>query len=439
MMNPRSRTASTLRSSMRRQMAIGLAVLGLVFGGVGGWAATTSLSGAVIAGGQVVVETNVKKVQHPTGGVVGEILVRDGDRVRAGDLLIRLDETVTRANLAMISKQLDQLEARQARLEAERDGADAIKIPATLASRRNEPGVAEVLAGERTLFEARRTAMAGQRAQLTERVAQLREEIRGLEAQVMAKRKQIGLINQELEGVEKLYRQNLVPITRLTALQREASRLDGEEGQLIAQIATSKGKIAETELQIIQLGQELRREVAGELREVLSKIGEFAERKVTAEDQLKRIEVRAPQDGFVHQLSVHTVGGVINPAEPIMMIVPQADTLVIEARIAPQDIDQVHPGQPVGLRFSTFNRRTTPELKGTIARVAADLTREAQTGATYYTARIKISDEELKKLEGNALLPGMPVEAFIETGSRTALSYLVKPFEDQLARAFRER
>jgi HlyD family secretion protein len=438
-MTETTKISRDLRRSIRRQTLAGLGVVIVLFGGFGVWAATTALSGAVIAAGQVVVESNVKKVQHPTGGIVGEIRVRDGDRVQTGDLLLRLDETVTRANLSMVVKQLDQFEARQARLIAERDDLPNFNVPASLLARQAHPDVAEVLAGERSLFEARRTAIQGQRAQLKERVAQLREEIRGLEAQALAKRKQVALINQELEGVEKLYKQNLVPITRLTSLQREASRLDGEEGQLVAQIASSKGRIAETELQIIQLVQELKREVATELRDTQAKIGEFVERKVAAEDQLKRIELRAPQDGFVHQLAVHTVGGVINAGEPVRLIVPQADTMVVEARIAPQDIDQVHPGQQVTLRFSAFSQRTTPEIYGTLSRVSADLTRETQTNVSYYTIRITIPEEELKKLEGKALLPGMPVEAFIQTGSRTALSYLVKPFEDQVARAFRER
>jgi HlyD family secretion protein len=434
-----TQTSRDLRRAIRRQTRFGFAVVVLLFGGFGVWAATTSLSGAVIAAGQVVVESNVKKVQHPTGGIVGEIRVRDGDRVQTGDLVMRLDETVTRASLSMVSKQLDQFEARLARLVAERDGLPEIRFPASLTERMNNPDVAEVMAGERSLFEARRTAIEGQRAQLTERVTQMRQEIRGLEAQAAAKRKQVGFINQELEGVEKLYKQNLVPITRLTALQREASRLDGEEGQLVAQIAGSRGKIAETELQIIQLVQDLKREVAAELRDSQSKIGELVERKVAAEDQLRRVDIRAPQNGFVHQLAVHTIGGVINPGEPIMLIVPQADSMVVEARIQPQDIDQVHPGQQVTLRFSAFSQRTTPEIFGTVSRVSADLTRETQTNTSYYTLRITIPEEELKKLDGKALVPGMPVEAFIQTGARTALSYLIKPFEDQVARAFRER
>jgi HlyD family secretion protein len=434
-------TSRRLRRSMRRQGFYGVAVVVVLFAGCGVWAATTSLAGAVIASGQVVVDSNVKKVQHPTGGVVGEIRVRDGDRVQADDLLIRLDDTVTRASLSMVAKQLDQFEVRQARLQAEQMGLSALKVPANLIKRQDQREVAEVIAGERSLFEARRTAIQGQQAQLAERVTQLGEEIRGLEAQVRSKRRQTELINQELEGVDKLYKQNLVPLTRLTSLQREASRLDGEAGQLVGQIATAKGKILETELQSIQLVQDQKKEVSTNLRDTQSKIGELVERKVAAEDQLKRIEIRAPQSGFVHQLSVHTVGGVINAGEPIMLIVPEADALVVEARLAPQDIDQVHTGQHVSLRFSAFSQRTTPEIFGTLSRISADLTREAQAQASvsYYTARITIPGLEIEKLEGKSLIPGMPVEVFIQTGSRTALSYLLKPFDDQVARAFKER
>jgi HlyD family secretion protein len=431
-------TLQGIRRSMRRQILGGVAVIALLGGGVGGWAATTPLAGAVIAMGQIAVDTNVKKVQHATGGIVGEIRVREGDRVKTGDLLMKLDETVTRANLAVVANQLDELEARQARLAAERDDLPAIRFPAVLTTREKVPSVAAAMAGERSLFEARRTAIAGQKAQLTERTAQLREEIRGLEAQVASKRAQTVLIKKELGGVEQLFKQNLVPIQRLTVLQREAARLDGEEGQHISDIARSKGRITETELQIISLTQNLKREVATELREVQGKIAELSERKVAAEDQLKRVDIRAPQDGLVHQMMVHTVGGVITPAEPVMLIVPQADELVVEARVSPQDIDQVRVGQKVQLRFSAFHQATTPELTAEVSRVAADLTREQQTGLTYYVARITLTPSELAKLGGQTLIPGMPVEAYIQTGERTALSYFIKPLENQIARAFRE-
>lgn len=433
-MPPRNRL-----EGIRRQVIGGSILVGVMFFGVGVWAATTLLSGAIIAPGLVVVESSVKRVQHQTGGIVGEIRVKDGSAVKAGDIVIRLDETVTRATLSMVSKQLTELQARQARLEAERDGADSITFPEDLIDRQYEGEIQRAMKGEVTLFTARNDALEGQRSQLSERILQLKEEIRGLQSQVASKKQQNDLIKDEMKGVELLYKQNLVPYARLTALQREASRLKGEEGSLVSDIARAKGRITETELQMIQLGQNMRREVIGDLREAQGKIGELVERRVAALDQLKRTEIRSPQTGLVHQLAVHTVGGVITPGEAIMQIVPQADSLVVEARIAPQDIDQVRVNQPVILRLSAFHHSTTPEITGKVINVSADITREAQTNMAYYTLRISIPEEEIKTLgEGKPLVPGMPVEAFMKTADRTALSYLVKPFEDQIARAFRE-
>jgi HlyD family secretion protein len=432
------RKANSQRS-IRRHLVGGIAVVALLAGGVGGLSATTELSGAVIAPGVVVVDSNVKKVQHPTGGVVGELRVRDGDRVKVGDVVVRLDETVTQASLAVVVKGLNEMLARLARLEAERDGAEALKFPVELAARRGDPEVGRVMDGERNLFDLRRTARAGQKAQLKERIAQLKEEIQGLTGQIGAKKRQLQLIATELEGVRELWSKNLVPIQRVTSLEREAARLEGERGQLVAGTAQAKGRISETELQIIQIDQDLRSEVAKELREVQAKIAELIERKVAAEDQLKRIDIRAPQDGVVHQLAVHTVGGVVTGGEAMMLIVPEADALTIEAKIAPQEIDQVRLGQAATLRFSAFNQRTTPELNGTVDRVSADLSTDQRTGASYYTARIGLPESEIARLDGLRLVPGMPVETFIRTGDRTILSYVTKPFTDQVRRAFRAR
>src|SRR5215203_3377558 len=427
------------RRSIRRHLVAGIALVVLLAGGVGGWAATTEFAGAVIAPGNLVVETNVKKVQHPTGGVVGELRVRDGDTVKAGDFVVRLDDTVTRANLAIVVKSLDELSARQARLEAERDATNAPSFPADLLARRSDPEVARLMAGEQKLFETRRSARQGQKAQLKERVGQLQEQISGLNDQIAAKKREIVLIGEELKGVRELWSKNLVQIQRVTALERDAARLEGERGSLVSSIAQTKGKITETELQILQIDQDLRTEVGKELAEIRGKIAELVERKVAAEDQLKRIDLRAPQDGMVHQSSVHTVGGVITAGEAIMLIVPQADALTVESKLMPQDIDQVRTGQTAALRFSAFNQRTTPELNGLVTRVSADLTTDQRTGATYYTVRISISDEQVARLGGLRLLPGMPVEAFIQTGERTVLSYLTKPFTDQAARSFKGR
>jgi HlyD family secretion protein len=430
---------SRSRQSIRQHIVIGCAVVAFLAVGLGGWASTAEIAGALIAQGSLVVDSNVKKVQHPTGGVVGEVRAHDGDHVRAGDILVRLDETVTRANLAIVTKGLTEFYARKARLGAERDGADTVAAPRELADKLSDPDVQEAMASERKLFALRRSARVGQKDQLRQRIAQLQEQIVGLTAQQDAKSKEMELIDKELEGVRDLWAKNLVQLNRLTSLEREEARLQGERGQLIASAAEAKGKIAETELQILNVDQEFTSDVAKELRETDSKVGEYVERKVTAEDQLKRTDIRAPQDGVVFQSTANTVGGVITAGDPIMLIVPETEALQVEAKVEPRDIDQVQLGQPVLLRFSAFNMRTTPEINGTVMRVAADTSTDQRTGQSYYVVRISMTDEEIKRLGDVKLTPGMPVEAFIQTGERTMMSYLVKPLHDQLKRAFREK
>ncbi len=434
---PDPRTSASV--SIRRHIIVGVILVGALVLGLGGWAATAQISGALIAQGSIVVDSNVKKVQHPTGGVVGEVFVRDGDHVKAGDVLVRLDETVTRANLAIVTKGLTELYARKARLAAERDGADTMTVPPELADHLGDPEVKDALSSERKLFELRRQDRLGQKQQLQERIRQLQEQITGLAAQQDAKDKGIALVEQELQGVRDLWQKNLIQLNRLTSLQREEAQLQGERGQLTAQVAEAKGKIAEIQLQIIQVDEDLSSDVAKELRDIDSKIGEYVERKVTAEDQLKRTDIRAPQDGIVFQSTANTVGGVIAAGDPIMLIVPESDNLMVEVKVDPKDIDQVQFGQPVVLRFTSFNVRTTPELNGTVSRIAADTTTDQRTGQSYYLVRISMTAAEMKRLGDVKLTPGMPVEAFIETGQRTMLSYLVKPLHDQLMRAFREK
>jgi HlyD family secretion protein len=397
------------------------------------------LSGALIAPGSIVVDSNVKKVQHPTGGIVGELRARDGDRVKAGDIVVRLDDTVTRANLAIVIKGLTELTARKARLESERDGTENLKFPGDLLARASDPDVAAVIDSERKLFELRRNARIGQKEQLRQRIEQLKEEVRGYRAQQEAKAKEIELIDREMVGVKDLWKQKLIPITRLTELERQAARLQGESAQLVAQSAQVGGKISETELQIIQIDRDLSSEVARETREIDGKLGEFVERKVTAEDQLKRVDIRSPQDGTVFQSTVHTVGGVITAGDPIMLIVPDADKLTVEAKVNPQDIDQVKIGQTALLRLSAFNQQTTPEINGTVTRISADAASDQRTGLTYYTIRIAMPPEEVAKIGDVTVIPGMPVEAFVQTGERTMLSYFLKPLNDQLMRVFRQQ
>ena len=425
--------------SIRRYLLGGISACVVLVVGVGGWAATAELSGAVVAAGSLVVDTNVKKVQHPTGGIVGELFVRDGDRVKAGDLLIRLDETVTRANLQIILGNLDENTARQARLEAERDDASEVNFPAELLARKSDEKVARLIAGEAKFFELRRTTAEGQKKQLRERVDQLKQEIEGLQSQLESKKEEIAFVQEELVGVTDLWNKNLVQITRLMTLRRDAARITGEKGALIANIAQTRGKITETELQILQVDQQFRSDVAKELADVRGKVTELLERRVAAEDQLRRVDIRAPQDGLVHQLSVHTVGGVVAQGVAIMLIVPQSDSLTVEAKVAPHEIDQLQIGQEALLRFSAFNQRTTPELKGEVTRISADVVVDQKTNATFFTIRVAFSDDETKRLGNVRLVAGMPVEVFVKTQGRTVMSYLVRPLHDQVMRAFREK
>ncbi|AWM09821.1 HlyD family type I secretion periplasmic adaptor subunit [Bradyrhizobium symbiodeficiens] len=429
----------SVQDSIKFHLLLGLGIVVVLAVGLGGWASTVLISGALIAPGQIVVESNVKKVQHPTGGVVGEVRARDGDLVKAGDIVVRLDDTVTKANLAIVTKNLDAALARAARLQAEQRGVDRIEYPQALLDRAGDPDVKLLLSAETKLFDVRVNGRTGQKAQLRERITQLNEEIAGLAAQEKAKDQEIALVLNELTGVRELYDKRLVQISRLTQLERDSARLNGERAQYIASRAQAKGKITETELQIIQVDKDVVSEVSKDLRETNDKIGELIERKVAAEDQLRRIDIRAPQAGMVLQSNVHTVGGVVTAGDALMLIVPQGDDLQVEAKVNPVDIDKLQIGQKTLLRLSAFNQRTTPELNGLVSRVSPDVTTDQRTGQSYYTIRVTMPAEEIARLGDVKMIPGMPVEAFVQTGDRTMLSYLMKPLRDQLMRAFREK
>lgn len=428
----------TVASINRLLLAAGAGVA-FFFIAVGGWAATTEFSGAVVASGSLVVESDVKKVQHPTGGVVRELLVSNGDHVSAGDVVIRLDETVTQASLAIVQKALNEALARQARLRAEQEYASEILFPDELVSLAATPEVKVLMDGELKLLGMRKASRSGMKSQYAERIGQLRDQIQSYSEQIAAKDREIGFIQQELEGVRDLLAKKLVAVSRANALEREGARLSGERGALASAVAQTKGKITETELQILQIDEDFRTEVGKELAELRGKISELVERKIAAEDQLKRIEIRAPRDGTVHQLAIHTVGGVVAPGETLMLIVPTSERLAVEAKVAPQEIEQIHQGQRAMLRFSALDHRTTPEIGGEVSLVSADLTVDQRSGQSFYTVRIAVADDELARLQGVKLTPGMPVEAFLQTQQRTVLTYFTKPLADQVARAFRER
>jgi HlyD family secretion protein len=432
------------RYAIRKLNLVGCIAMVVALGGFGGWAATTDIAGAVIATGTVVAETSSKKVQHHNGGIVGEILVKEGSGVEAGQVLVRLDDTLTRATLGVVQSQLDLYIAREARLLAERDGLDSIIFPQATNGPSREAAESGI-AGEKRLFQARREGREGQRAQLRERIAQIGEEIGGLTAQQESKDAEIKYIGEQLVGVSELYKKNLVTSERYVQLQRDQARLQGERGQLIADIARSRGKIAETELQILQLDQDFRTDVLKDLRETQAKIAELAERANAAEDELKRTDIRAPQAGVVYQLQTHTIGGVIGKGDTVMQIAPRADTLIVEAKIAPQDIDQVAVGASVRIRIEAGNRRTTPDLEGKVTVVSPDLTHDTEAtpkgvqSQQYYTARVALSEVDRNSIGDLQLVAGMPAEVYVRTEERTPLNYLLKPLREQIARTFRER
>jgi HlyD family secretion protein len=429
----------SLRRGLQDELGTGLRVLVLGLGLAGGWAVLVPLSAAVTIPGTLVVESSVKKIQYPAGGVIAEIRAHDGMRVNEGDLLMRLDETQLRANLQVIVDQLDETRVRIARLTAERDGLDAPKLSGESAAQAGGQDVTRLLASETSLFRARLGTRESQKQLLRSNVAQLEEEIDGIDAQIKSKSAQLDLMSSELKGVQTLFDKQLVPLTRLTALQRQAAQLDGERSQLRSAISETRSKISQAELQIVKIDQDLRSDVMKDLRESQDKESELTQKIVAARDQLNRVEIRAPSAGVVHQLAVHTIGGVIGAGEVIMEIVPDSDDLQIEAKLPPIDIDHVHVGQDVLVRFSAFNQRTTPQIHGGVSYVSADLTEDPQNKtASYYTIRVNPTGDELRHLGNLQLVSGMPAELFLQTGSRTMMSYLLKPITDQLKRTFSE-
>ncbi len=431
--------ATGLNRAYQNELKIGLRVLILGLGVFGAWATLMPLSSAVVVPGTLVVKSSVKKIQHETGGIVAQIPVHDGMHVSAGDVVLRLDETQRRAEYKVLMQQLNQVRVRSARLIAERDGVPQPKMPHAIAAQLGNPDVKQLWVSEISLFNSRSAARRSAKELLRGRVGQLQEEVAGLEAQVKSKVTQRDLISSELDGVVTLYKKGLVPLARKTSLQREASRLDGDRGQALAAIAEAKSKIADAKLQIMRIDQEFRTEVMKDLRKAQDQEGELIEKTAAVGDSLKRLDLRAPTRGIIQQLAVHTVGGVVAPREVIMEIVPELGDLQIEAKLPPQDIDHVRAGQETHVRFSAFNQRTTPELKGVVSYVSPDLSHDERTGASFYTVRVRLPGEQRRRLGNLQLVSGMPAEVFMQMGTRTMLSYLLKPISDQLKRTFNQR
>ncbi|QHQ36474.1 HlyD family type I secretion periplasmic adaptor subunit [Algicella marina] len=420
-------------------LAIGFVALFVLIFGLGAWSALANISGAIVSSGMIIVEGNRQAVQHPEGGVVGEILVEEGQSVESGDLLLRLDGRMVRSELAIIESQLFEIMARRARLEAERDGADVLRFDPELielANTRTE--ILELMLGQERLFRARQDSRQKEVEQLSEQKVQIGNQIEGSQAQLAALKDQLAFIEEELTDQRSLLEKGLTQATRVLSLQREKSRLGGLVGELTSQAAGLAARTTEIEIGILKLDTSLREQAISELRDIQYREIELKERRLSSRETLSRLDVKAPVAGVIYGRQINTIGAVIRPADVIMYIVPQDIPLVISTRIDSINIDEVAVGQEAALRFSAFDQRTSPEIYGYVSKVSGDAFVDENTGYTYYQAEILPKEGEVERLGDITLVPGMPVESFIKTGERTALNYLVKPLADYFNKAFRE-
>lgn len=438
-MSGQAEAPKTVKWSARKPMWLGMLAVAFLFGVLGVWGNFATISGAIVSSGMIQVESLRQVVQHPQGGVVGAIDVKEGDTVAAGQVLIRFDDTLLRSQLTTADSQLKEILARRARLEAERDSNDSLMFaPELVVLSKDDPSALQLMQGQTRLFEARRETLNQQVKQLTERKAQIRLQIKGVQAQLESSKEQVELIGLELADQKELLAKGLAQATRVLSLQRETARLNGSIGELESAAARGEAQIIETDIQILQLSGQRREEAITTLRDLTYTEIEMVERKLSLEETLSRMDVRAPMAGTVHGLTVHALRSVVRPADPILYVVPSDSPLVISSRIEAIHVDQVHVGQDASLRFSTFDQRSTPEIFGKVVKVSADVFRDEVSGVSYYSAEIEPNAGEMDRLGDVELLPGMPVEAFIKTADRSPLSYLTKPFMDYFNRAFRE-
>lgn len=428
-----------LRTSDRPERIIGLLVLLVAFGGFGLWAAFAPIDSAAVAPGVVAVESSRKTIQHLDGGVVKEIRVREGDRVNAGDALVKLDDTEARAQFEIVRTQYLAQRAEEARLIAERDDRPEIAFPKDLLDASADPRVEEAMTGQKRVFEARRKALDGDIAVLRQRIDQYNEQIVGLEALFKSKSKRIDLYQEEIGGLKALFAKGMGDKSRLREYERLVAELEGEQGDHQAAIAGAKVQIGEAELQIGQQKRKFESDVVEQLRDVQTKLSDQRERTRALEKTLERTLVTAPVGGHVVGMKVHTIGGVVRPGDPLLEIIPQDEALIVEARVRPLDIDKVIPGLEAQIRFTAFNTRTTPTVSGRVLTVSADRLVDQATNAPYYLARIQVTPEGKEALKGLTLLPGMPAEAMIKLGERTFFDYLIRPLTDRVSHAFRDK
>ncbi len=416
----------------------GIIVILVTFVGCGGWAAITPLSQGAVASGKIIVENQRKEIQHLEGGIVAELLARDGVRVEKGQTLIVLDNTRIKANVQIYEGQYLAAKAQEARLIAERDGLDEIVFPDNLLADLDSANVERALAGQRDQFEARKSALAGEQAILAQRVTQLQRMVSGLESQANAKGHQLKLLKEEIEGLRELYAKGHASKQRMLALEREASSVEGERGKNLADIAGAKLRIGETELEMIQNERDFRQTVVDELGKAQEEAADIEERLVASRDVLDHTIIRAPASGVVVSMDVSTVGAVLPPGKTILEIVPENQRLIVQAKAQAQDIDSLSIGAPAEVRILPFKQRLLPILMGTVISVSADSLEDERTGIPYYKITAEISEEEMAKLDGQILVPGMPADVIVKAGEYTALEYFLAPLSDSLARAFKE-
>lgn len=425
--------------SARGPVILGLVSLVILMGGFGLWAWQARIAGAVVAPGQVEVEQRRQIVQHPDGGVVAQIMIHDGERVTAGQPLIQLDGALLNTELTIVEGQYFEILARRGRLEAERADLDQITFPKDLTDAAPaHPDLAALMQGQESLFRARRDTLEQSLGQLAKQSEQVRSQISGIDAQSAALQKQRDLIAHELRDQRSLLEKGLAQAPRVLALEREAARLDGVLGETISTRARAVTQLSEIDLSRLEKAATRREEAETQLRDLGYRELELAERRRSLIEQVARLDIRAPVSGVVQELQVTTPRAVIRAADPIMYIIPQDRPLVVAAHIAPINVDEVHPGQQVVLRFSSFSSRTTPEIDGLLSRVSPDTLVDPATRVPYYRAEVTIPPEQVEKLKGLELIPGMPVEVYVQTGERSPLAYLVKPLSDYFTRAFRE-
>jgi HlyD family type I secretion membrane fusion protein len=418
---------------------IGLLIVALTFGGTLLWSSLAPLSSAVIASGLVKVDSSRKKIQHPEGGIVREILIRDGAVVKAGDPLIRLDKTRADASHGVLQSGYDAALAYQSRLQSERDNLATISFAPELLARRDDPKVAELIDSQITQFNARRTSLTGQLSILQKQVVYLQRGIEGLSAQARAKEEQLQSLKKEIAGYSELLAKGMVEKTRIWNIEREISRLSGEKAEHLSDIDKSRASISEKELEMFQLRKAFREDVVEQLRKAQSEINDYTERLGAAQQTVEQTEIKSPVDGTVVDVKVHTAGGVVGPGEVLMEVVPINDRLVIEAKVRPEDIDRVHVGLNAGIKLAAFDQRALDELNGRVTYVSADAIEDAKLGLFYFLIRLEVTDEELKRYKDKLIQPGMMADVFVRTGERTFLNYLFHPLVQSFNAAWRER